>query len=276
VFLLAMLRLPTDETMRTRPSVDLVGTLLLILAVGGIAAGLSEAGESALLSNAVLIPLGLGLVMSVSFLLWARHRTDAALDLRLFAVPIYRWASAATLVLGIAFGMMFLAFYLLVTGVWHYSQAMAGFAATPGPLFATLVAAGLSHRLSKRNARLPMMAGGLAFAVSNIWLVLRVNEEPAYLTIWLPGQVLGGIAIGLMLPSIAAVAVSTLPQHQLGIGSAVNSALRQLGSSLGVALAVALVGNSASEIAPFRMVYGILMVCGCVIAGIAWRLRFQR
>jgi EmrB/QacA subfamily drug resistance transporter len=272
VFALAWLRLPADQTMRPRPRLDLVGTMFIILAVGGVAAGLSEAGESAVLSAPVLVPIGLGVVMAVCFLFWAGNRTDIALDLRLFAHPVYRWASLATLVLGIAFGLMFLSFYLLFTGVWHYSQAMAGLAATPGPLLATLVAAGLSHRLSKGNAHLPMMLGGLAFAASNVWLVMRVKEAPAYLAVWLPSQALGGIAIGLMLPSISAAAVSALPSDQLGSGSAVNSALRQLGSSLGVAIAVALVGSSMGEIAPFQWVYGSLVVCGCFVAAIGWRL----
>jgi hypothetical protein len=273
VFVLARLKLPVDRTTRARSSLDFVGTLLIIFGVGGIAAGLSQAGDSALTSAAVLAPLGLGLMMSVGFLRWARHRVDAALDLRLFVDPTYRWASAATLVLGIAFGLMFLPFYLLFTGVWHYSQAMTGLAATPGPLLATFVAAGLSPRLSRRGFHRPMLFGGLAFAVGNAWLAIRVEAEPGYFAIWLPGQVLGGLAIGLMLPSIAAAAVSQLPPAQLGIGSAVNSALRQLGISLGVALAVALVGSETTTIEPFRKVYGSLVACGCVIVAIAWRLR---
>jgi len=276
VLVLAWLKLPTDRTLRASSSFDLVGTLLIISGMGGIAGGLSQTGDFALLSADVLLPLATGLVMSVSFFFWARRRTDAALDLRLFADPIYRWASLATLVLGTAFGLMFLAFYLLFTGVWHYSQAAAGLAATPGPLVAPVVAAGLSHRLSRHVFHIPMLVGGLVFAVSHAWLAIRLETEAAYFAIWLPGQLLGGIAIGLMLPSIAAAAVSHLPQHQLGIGSAVNTALRQLGSCLGVALAVALVGSGSAEIAPFHQVHASLVVCGCLIAAIAWRLRFKR
>lgn len=275
VFVFALRRMTIDPAAKSKANLDLVGSLLIIFAVGGIAAGLSRAGESALLSASVLGPLGLGLVMFASFLVWARLRTQAALDIRLFAYPVYRWASLATLVLGIAFGLMFLTFYLLFTGVWHYSQSMTGLAATPGPLIATLVAASLSRRLTQGNFHLPMMIGGFAFAISNAWLSLCLEAAPAYLTVWLPGQVLGGIAIGLMLPGIAASAVSHLPQQQLGVGSAVNSALRLLGSSLGVAMAVALLGSSSLEIQAFKPVYGSLVLCGCLIAIIAWRLRLR-
>jgi MFS family permease len=88
--------------------------------------------------------------------------------------------------------------------------------------------------------------------------------------------VLGGIAIGLMLPGIAAAAVAHLPPHLLGTGSAVSSALRQLGSALGVALAVALVGSETAAINSFRAVYAGLVACGGLIAAIAWRQKWLR
>jgi len=276
VVFLARLSLTRDRPTGAKKGFDLVGTLLIIGSSGGIAGGLSQAGESALLSIHVMLPLMLGLILTVGFLLWARQRENSALDLRLFADRQYRWASLATLILGIAFGLMFLSFYLLFTGLWHFPQSYAGLAATSGPFLATLVAAGLSHRYLKAGVHVPMMIGGLAFAASNLWLAISIKEEPAYLSVWLPGQLLGGIAIGLMLPSIAASAVSHLPIHQLGTGSAANSALRQLGSSLGVALAVALVGSETATIDSFRAVYAGLVACGGLIAAIAWRQKWLR
>jgi hypothetical protein len=53
----------------------------------------------------------------------------------------------------------------------------------------------------------------------------------------------------------------------------VSSALRQLGSALGVALAVALVGTDWAAINAFREVYVCLVVCGVFIAAIAWKMR---
>lgn len=272
VVLLAQQKLSKDHPLSPPPRFDSIGTLLIVLGVGSIAAGLSQAGENALLSASVLPSLIVGSLLLICLPFWSRQQKVPAIDMSLFDQKEYRWASLGTLILGVSFGLMFLAFYLFVTGVWHYPQSLAGWAATPGPLLATLIAIAVSSRLSKWGHRRLLLAGGLLFAASNAWLALRLGPQPAYLTTWLPGQISGGIAIGLMLPSLAGAAVAHLSPHQLGIGSAVNNALRQLGSALGVALAVAIAGEAAADANPFRLIYASLTACGCLIAGTAIKL----
>jgi hypothetical protein len=72
-----------------------------------------------------------------------------------------------------------------------------------------------------------------------------------------------------MLPSLAGVAVQNLNTDRLGVGSAVNNAIRQLGSSLGVALSVALAGSALNNVEPFRRVYLCLVGTGLLIAALA-------
>ena len=57
-----------------------------------------------------------------------------------------------------------------------------------------------------------------------------------------------------------------LRARQFGVGSAVNNALRQIGSVTGAALCVALVGQSDANLASFRIVYGVLAVLGLAMA----------
>ncbi len=76
-----------------------------------------------------------------------------------------------------------------------------------------------------------------------------------YLSHWLPGLVMSGIAVGLVLPSLSAAAVSRLPVAHYAVGSAVNQATRQIGSVLGVALTVALLGHTGLQSADFDALY---------------------
>ena len=115
--------------------------------------------------------------------------------------------------------------------------------------------------------------GGVLFALSNLWLALRINPVPNYIGTWLPGQIISGIAIGLMLPSLAGAAVQNLKADRLGVGSAVNNAIRQLGSSLGVALAVALAGSALNKVEPFQRVYLCLVGTGVLIPALARLLK---
>ena len=59
----------------------------------------------------------------------------------------------------------------------------------------------------------------------------------------LPGALLAGLGVALVIPHLTSAAVQGLPTDQFGAGSAVNQAIRQLGATFGVALTVALLGT---------------------------------
>ncbi len=247
----------------TRHRFDGPGTFLLIAGVSFLAWGLANAGPGSW--HTLNVCLSSGMALLIGFVFYARKRRHAAVDLRLFDDPNYCWASASTLVLGVAFGMMFLSFYLFFTGVWQYPQSLAGIAAVPGPLFATGFAMIVSGRQAGWGQRRLLTMGGAMFAMSNLWLALRIGPSPEYFKTWLPAQIVGGIAIGFLLPSLTSAAVADLHRGNLGMGGAVNNAIRQLGSSLGVALAIALVGSTTIPLQAFQQVYLCLTAAGLLI-----------
>jgi MFS family permease len=177
--------------------------------------------------------------------------------LKLFREPTYRFANLATLSFGIAFAMMFFAFFFYMREVWHYSLPRAGLAITPGPLLVVPFAI-ITGRLAARLGHRPFLVGGsLLYAASGLWFLLVPGEEPAYLTHWLPGLLMSGISVGMVLPSLAGAAVNRLPAQQYAVGSAINQATRQIGAVLGVAITVLLLGHAGIRHADFVPVYGI-------------------
>src|SRR4029079_663599 len=80
-------------------------------------------------------------------------------DLGLFRHRTYSAVNAATLTFGIAFAMMFFAFFFFMGNVWHYSQAQAGLAIAPGPLTVIPVAM-VTGRLAGRLGHRPFLIGG--------------------------------------------------------------------------------------------------------------------
>ncbi len=81
------------------------------------------------------------------------------------------------------------------------------------------------------------------------------GTEPAYLTQWLPGMLLSGIGVGMVMPSLSGAAVSRLPSDHYAVGGAVNQAIRQIGSVMGVALTVLLLGSASLQRADFDAIY---------------------
>ena len=130
--------------------------------------------------------------------------------------------------------------------IWHFSLPQAGLAMTPGPLL-VMPTAIITGRLAARFGHRRFLVGGsLLYACSGLWFLLVPGGEPQYLSHWLPGLMMSGIAVGLVLPSLSAAAVSRLPVAHYAVGSAVNQATRQIGSVLGVAITVALLGHAGA------------------------------
>lgn len=250
----ATLLTEAKQPSRGRP-LDLVGMGLLIVGIGALALSVVQADSPAWSRHEVLGTAGIGLASIVGFAAWARHAAAPLVDLGLFRNATYRYVNLATLSFGTAFSMMFFAFFFYMNSIWHYSLPLAGLAMAPGPLLVVPVAA-LSGRLAGRHGHRPLLvAGCLIYAASALWFLLVPGTEPAYLTHWLPGMLFSGIGVGMVLPSLSGAAVSHLPSDHYAVGSAINQAIRQIGSVMGVALTVLLLGSAGLQRADFDAVY---------------------
>jgi len=239
----------------SRRAVDGFGMGLLIVGVGALALSLVQMESPAWTAAELLLVSAVGLAAMAGFVIWARVAPAPLVDLRLFKHRTYAFANLATLSFGLVFSMVFFGFFFYMTEVWHYTLAQAGLAITPGPLLVVPFAV-LSGRLASRLGHRPLLVGGgLLYACSGIWFLLVPGAQPAYVTHWLPGLLMTGISVGMVLPSLSAAAVNHLPPDQYAVGSAVNQATRQIGSVIGVALTVLLLGHGELTHASFVPLY---------------------
>ena len=237
--------------------VDVVGLLLLMAAVGALVLAIVETGESRWSRTWIVAVAAGGVLAGLAFVAWARTRPDALIDPSLFRHRTYRYVNAATLVFGTAFTMMFLGFFLFMIGVWKYSLPLAGLAVTPGPLL-VIPTAIVTGRLAARLGHRPFLVGGsVLYACSSLWFLWVPGAQPDYLRHWLPGLMMSGVAVGLVLPSLSGAAVSRLPAEHYAVGTAVNQATRQIGGALGVAITVGLLGHVGLVRADFDLLYGL-------------------
>ena len=252
----------------SRPPVDVVGMALLIVGVGAIALCIVQSGSTHWSRTELLIAAFTGLTALIGFVAWARIAKAPLVDLYLFRNRTYTFVNLATLAFGIAFSMMFFGFFFYMTEVWHYSLPQAGLAITPGPLLVVPFAI-VTGRLAARFGHRSFLVGGaLIYAASGLWLLLVPGTEAAYLTQWLPGLMLSGIGVGMVLPSLSAAAVNRLPADQYAVGSAVNQATRQIGSVLGVAITVLLLGHAGVTRADFTWLYGLHVALALLTAAL--------
>jgi MFS family permease len=223
---------------------DLIGTVLLMMAIGSLTLGLVKGPDwhwdgrsfGAFAASVVLLAL---------FILRSARHPAPVVELPLLRPPAFALSSLSALLFFAAFAILLLANVLFLTEVWHYSVTRAGFAFFPGPLTAAIVA-GLAGRLGDRYGSAEVGApGGVMFALAGLWFLSVLGDQPDYLARYLPGQLLGGAGIGLILPAFTTLAASTLPDARLSTGIGVQTTFRQIGAALGLAAFVAIVGNAS-------------------------------
>ncbi len=223
---------------------DGLGAALLAAAVTLLTLGIVQGGPEwgwDLRAWACVVLAGL---LTVAFLARSARHPAPVLELEILRVPAFALASVSALAFFAGFAGMLLTGVLFLTEVWGFSALQAGFAVAPGPVAAACFAA-LAGRLGDRFGPAAVGApGGLLVALGALWLTLRLDVEPSYAAVFLPGQLTIGAGVGLMLPAFTALAAATLPPSRLATGIGAQLTFRQVGTALGVAGWVALVRTS--------------------------------
>jgi predicted MFS family arabinose efflux permease len=168
------------------------------------------------------------------------RRHEPLLDLRFFRSAPF---SAATLVAVLSFasfgGFLFLnSLYLQEARGLHASAA--GLCTLPIAL-SLVVCSPLSGRLvGAGHARFALVAAGVALAVGALLLVDLQVDTPLLRV--LIAYAVFGVGLGMVNAPITNTAVSGMPRAQAGLAAAVASTSRQVGTSLGVAVAGSMAG----------------------------------
>jgi EmrB/QacA subfamily drug resistance transporter len=214
--------------------------VLVILAVSTLSYGIVETERFGWLSPVLGISVSVSVLLFAAFV-WRSQRIDnAVLDLALFSSKNFRWANLSMCVYSAGFAVGFLCNILFATEIWSYSIIQAGFAIAVGPATVALLAPRFGRLAGRIGQRAILIPGGLLWASGQAFLLLVVTHDPNYLGHFLPAQLLMAVGVSMVLPQLNSAAVKDLPPDQLGQGSATSQASRNLGTTIGVAIAIAL------------------------------------
>lgn len=246
---------------------DLPGTFLVIIAMGALTFGIVSVDTSGWGRAPVLTGLAAGIGATAAYVVWARGRLHATIDLALFRDRAFAFATLAALVFGVSFSMLFLGYFLFLIEIWRYGEAATGLTIMAGPLIVIPVAI-LGGSLAARIGHRPLLlTGATGFVLAQVILHLTATETAALWTYWLPLQTLGGISVGLLLPQLSGAAVAHLAPARFGVGGAVHNAIRQFGGVVGTAITVVMVGHAAADLDDFRQLFAVLAGLG-VLTGL--------
>ncbi|MCU0260520.1 MAG: DHA2 family efflux MFS transporter permease subunit [Ilumatobacteraceae bacterium] len=253
-----------------------VGVILVVLAAGLLSAAVVGTETAGWISTRTLGLLAGGVAAVGAFIVHQRRTTAPVLDLDLFRIDNFRWATLAMLVFGTAFAALFFGSILFLTEVWGWSILQAGFGVAPGPIIVGLVAPRVGTLAGRIGQRPILLVGGVLYAGSGLYRLVMLGPEPDYLVDYFPSMVLSGIGVGFVFPQLSSVVAQALPPNRRGVGGAALQAGRQLGGTFGVALTIALLGAATGltgTMSAFDQIWWLIAIGGLVTAALAVPLR---
>ncbi|WP_082104261.1 MFS transporter [Demequina soli] len=224
---------------------DIRGAVMSALGMGAIVFGLIEGGRYGwwLQDDGSLSPvpvvIAVGLVVMALFVrdqLVRRRRGGVVLvDLGLFAIRSFRYGSIAALVVALGeFGLLF-TLPLLLQNALGYTPLGTGWLV----LFlavGTFLVSGATPQLTRRMGARAVVRTGLALeaiAVAGLAVTLSLDVSGVVVAVWL---FLYGVGVGMATAQLTSVILADVPVAESGQASGLQSTVRQLGSSLGVAI----------------------------------------
>ncbi len=248
--------------------IDIAGAVLTALGLAGTTYALIEASEMkspVLVWSAAVIGVG----SLIAFFVVERRVANPMLPLEIFRSRQFSAANAVTFVVYAALGGFFFLLVAFLQIALGYSPIAAGAASLPVTFLMLLFSARAGALAQRIGARLPLTVGPLIIA-AGLLMLTQLDEGSAYLTGILPGIVVFGIGLTLVVAPVTATVLAAADSRHSGIASGVNNAVARVASLLVVAvlpLAVGLTGDNFYD--PDKMTSGFHMamaICAALAA----------
>lgn len=224
---------------------DWVGILLSSIGLMALIYGLTEGPEHGWLSMETLFPVVFGLVILIGFVLHQHRAKTPMLDLKLFRNARFTWATVvgATLMFVLAGLLFFITQYM--DFFFNATPLESGIKLMP-LLGAYVVGAIVSDVLVKKIGTKWIIVIGLFILGFGLYFLSILTAGSTYGELAV-SFILQGLGMGLILaPSMDAV-MESLPLRDLGVGAAVNNTLRQVGSTIGIAVIGSIISYQYEE-----------------------------
>lgn len=253
---------------------DSLGAVLVAFGLGGLIFALIEGPSLGFDSPAVIVALGLAALGLPLFIAWELRTTDPMVPLGLFRHRSFAAANAITAAVYFSVGGAIFLLILQLQNELGYSPLQAGLSLTPMTLLMVLLSRWSGRQAEGSGARVLLVAGP-SFAAVGLWLLGDVARGTPFLTGVLPGLVLFGLGLSLLVAPLTATVFAAVEESQSGIASGINNAVSRVSGLMAVALLPWLAGIDPTDLAAFPAGYGSAMrwaagscALGAVIAGL--------
>ncbi len=232
-FIIALAAVAESRNPEAR-QLDTVGMGAIALGLLGITFGLIESSSHAWASYDVVVPLVLGVVLLVFFVMWEGRTSSPMLPPSLLRAHSFVSGCAVYLLTYLALaGVMFYVTLLFqdVEG-WSPFRTGVSWLSMNIPFIVTAQCAG---RLRRRFQPVVIVVGGCLVGAAGVAVLALLSDTTSFAVAFV-GYVLVGIGWGTLVPGVVNVAMRDVPPGVSGGASGLVNAARQVGTSVGLAV----------------------------------------
>ncbi len=245
---------------------DWTGSWTLAVSVTAALLALNEAPSWGWASPATLGVVAVSIVAGILFVVRERRATFPLIPLRYFRMRNFVFPLGARTFVNFSYMGGFFLFPILVERVYGYSETRAGLVSTARPLMFSLVAPIAGYAAVKVGERLSVIGGAVVLTLSMV-LFTQLGPTPTLVVI-LVALALSGVGIGVATPSTAASASNEVAPDELGVMSAAQQLITQIGIVAGIQVMVTVQASGTGgvgSLASFHRAYAV----GAVVAVLA-------
>lgn len=273
LLLLKMLKLPEKLPSSTR--IDIVGTGLCAIGLGGPVYSFIEQPHYGWSSMSVIVPLVVGALALVGFWLYEKSAKDPMLPVELFRVRNFNVGNIATIAVYAGLSVATFILIIFVQSIGGYSAFQAGLTLLPVTIIMFVLSPRFGALAGKYGPRLFMATGPIISALGAL-LMLRINNPILYWSQIFPAILVFGLGLSMTVAPLTAAVLGDINSHNAGIGSAINNAVSRIAGLVAIALIGLVIGADAFTKSVPHGVYAfhrgavamavLLLVGGCVSA----------
>jgi EmrB/QacA subfamily drug resistance transporter len=214
---------------------DPVGQLLVMVLLVGLTYAVIEGGHAGWTTPAVITGFVVAVAALVGIAVYEPRRDDPMLELRFFrSVPFSGANVIAVASFAAVSSFLFLNSFYLQQGR-GFSALQAGLLITPLALGSLIYGPVNGRILARWGARPCLVVAGITFTAGGLMLTGVGQSTPLW---WLLiAYALFGLGNAAVSAPITRTAVAGMPRGQAGLAAGVSAATRQVGATIGVAIA---------------------------------------
>ena len=245
------------------PKVDVAGIAAITVGLTALTLALVEANAWGWGSLRIIGLFGLAAGGLTAFALVERRVRVPMVDFSFFGSRTFLGANIVAFIVSFAMLAMFFFLTLYMQNVLRFSPLEAGVRFLPTTLM-IIVVAPVAGRLTDRIGPRPLMTAGLALVAGSLFWQSFLTAGTGF-GFLLPGFVLMGIGIALVMSPMSTAAMNAVDQTKAGVASGILSMSRMIGGTLGIAVLGAFIGHATTQ-AAFVDALGEGLLIGAFVA----------